>query len=53
MGAESDRVEVPADAPFIARALDMETGLRHILAPAFFGALVGGLLAVESYAPDW
>ena len=43
MGAESDRVEVPADAPFIARALDMETGLRHILAPAFFGALVGGL----------
>ena len=43
MGAESDRVEVPADAPFIARALDMETGLRHILAPAFIGALVGGL----------
>tara|TARA_B100001769_G_C21820883_1_gene446212 strand:+ start:174 stop:668 length:495 start_codon:yes stop_codon:yes gene_type:complete len=43
MSAGSDRVEVPADAPFIARALDMETGLRHILAPAFFGALVGGL----------
>jgi hypothetical protein len=43
MGEESDRVEVPADAPFFARALDMETGLRHILAPAFFGALVGGL----------
>ena len=43
MGAGSERVEVPVDAPFIARALDMETGIKHILAPAFFGALVGAL----------
>ena len=43
MGVESERVEVPVDAPFIARALDMETGIKHILAPAFFGALVGAL----------
>ena len=43
MGAEDDRIEVPVDAPFLARALDIETGLKHILAPAFFGALVAGI----------
>ncbi len=43
MGAESDSVDVPVNAPFITRALDLQTGFKHILAPAFFGALVGGL----------
>lgn len=43
MEAEQEHLEVPVKAPFLTRALDIETGLKHILAPAFFGALVGGL----------
>ena len=43
MGEENDRAEVPVNAPFITRALDIQTGFKHILAPAFFGAFVGGI----------
>ncbi len=43
MEAEQEHLDVPVKAPFLTRALDIETGLKHILAPAFFGALVGGL----------
>lgn len=43
MSEESERVEVPVNAPFLTRALDLQTGFRHILAPAFFGAVVGGI----------
>tara|TARA_B110000444_G_scaffold261364_1_gene312929 strand:+ start:18589 stop:19083 length:495 start_codon:yes stop_codon:yes gene_type:complete len=43
MSDGSQRVDLPVDAPFLARALDLETGCKHILAPAFLGAVIGGV----------
>ena len=35
-------VEVPVRKPFLVRAFDFDTGLRHIIAPALIGAVLGG-----------
>jgi len=43
MDEEKGSLEVPIDAPFLMRTLDLETGLKHILAPAFLGAILGGI----------
>ena len=43
MDEEITEVEVKIEAPFLSRALDFETGLKHILAPAFLGVAFGGL----------
>ncbi|MGY8727745.1 MAG: hypothetical protein ACKVKS_00790, partial [Candidatus Poseidoniales archaeon] len=43
MDEEKGSLEVPMDAPFLMRAVDLETGLKHILAPAFLGAILGGI----------
>jgi len=43
MDEEKTEVEVKIEAPFLSRALDWETGLKHILAPAFLGVALGGI----------
>lgn len=36
-------LEVKIEAPFLSRAFDFETGLKHIMAPAFLGVAIGGI----------
>ena len=43
MDEENTEVEVKIKAPFLTRALDFETGFKHILAPAFLGVVLGGI----------
>ena len=43
MEAEQEPHEVLVKAPLLARAFDVETGIKHILAPAFLGAVIGGI----------
>ncbi len=43
MDEENTEVEIEIKAPFLTRALDFETGFKHILAPAFLGVVLGGI----------
>ena len=42
MEPEEMDVEVPVRKPFLVRAFDFDTGLRHIIAPALIGVVLGG-----------
>ena len=42
MDSAEDSNDVPVRQPFLSRAFDFDTGLRHIIAPAVIGAGLGG-----------